>query len=70
MLVELQALIGRRHWRTFAVASTAASGRFAYTYRFTSTTSAQTYTIRAVVPRQRGYERKAMRSRSIRVHVT
>ncbi len=67
--IELQArLNGPRQWRTLGLALTTADGRFSYARRVTWPTGARVYTLRARLPRQRGYQ--AAVSRQIRVRVT
>jgi hypothetical protein len=68
--VELQALVRRHHWLTFAVAYTSPGGKFSYRYKFTETTGLQVYSFRARVPSQTGFPFHAAKSGRVRVRVS
>jgi hypothetical protein len=68
VLVSLQARRGKG-WQTFGTAAARANGHFSYTYRFTRTFGIQSYTLRALVPKQVGYPFTTGTSHTVVVHV-
>jgi len=68
VVLQASALHARR-WLTFAHATANGQGAFQSHYRFTSTTTATTYRIRAVVPTQANYPWVEGASRPVKVRV-
>jgi hypothetical protein len=68
VVLQASALRSRR-WFTFRRATTNPDGVFHSRYSFDATTSAATYRIRAVVPRQRGWPREVGHSEPATVRV-
>lgn len=69
VLLNVQAVVGRR-WKGFADPfHTNAKGRFTFRYRFTRTSGVQRYRLRVHVAAQNGYPYAAGRSKQIKVRV-